>query len=205
MLWHLVFLDHCFCPSPRPLCCLSYGSISPSRTACLRLPCTQRHLGSPPSSSSSSVFRLPTWTLPSATLWLPIIKYFRGWSPLCPMLSTESSLSTSVLFPARCTHANPLSPPGLSFHFPIKYESPSNIYWGPSAQEAVFLLLWASQRRKSHGPCPCEVYPLVKAKFKKNFLKIITAHIFLLIFNSITGFPSSFRKKIISWVDFLVL
>lgn len=88
---------------------------------------------------------------------------------------------------------------GPFFPFPFSYESPGNVYWGPSAQEAGFLLLWASQRRARHGPCPSEVYPRVKAKFKKKFLKIITAHRFLLIFHSITGCPSSFCEKIISW------
>lgn len=37
-----------------------------------------------------------------------------------------------------------LSPSGFSFHFPFKYESPSNIYWGPVAHKTVFLLLRAS-------------------------------------------------------------
>lgn len=92
-------------------------------------------------------------------------------APCCPL----RHLSTLVLFTARCTHANPLSPSGFSFHFPLKYESPSNIYRGPHAEKAVVSLLYP-KRRKRHGPCPYKVYPLVKAGFLKIF-KIITTRI----------------------------
>lgn len=65
-------------------------------------------------------------------------------------------LSTFALLTARCTHANPLSPSGFSLHFPLKYESPSNIYWGPRTQKAVVSLLWVSQKTKKAWSPPLQ-------------------------------------------------
>lgn len=135
-------------------------------------PCILRHLRLLP--HRVQLLRVPSYSPATAASHI-ITSYY--WIFQGPTLSVPHAvhlvIALHICIIHSKMHANPLSPSGFSFHFPFKYESPSNSYWGPSAQKAVVPLLRASQkkkkkkRKKGHGPYPYEVYLLVKAGFKK--------------------------------------